>query len=93
VDNFSELVGLADVIEACDVVLTTSNSTAHLAGALDKDTIIMLPFGRGRIWYWINEKEGHSLWYPSVQIAAQSAPAQDWSGVATQAAHMLAQRS
>jgi len=84
-------VGLADVIEACDVVLTTSNSTAHLAGALAKDTIIVLPFGRGRIWYWINEKAGRSLWYPSVQIAAQSAPAQDWSGVATQAAHMLDQ--
>jgi tetratricopeptide (TPR) repeat protein len=93
VDNFSDLLGLADLIEACDVVLTTSNSTAHLAGALNKDTVIMLPFGRGRIWYWINEKEGHSLWYPSVQIAAQSAPAQDWSGVATQAAQLLAQRS
>ena len=91
VNNFSDLVGLADVIEACDVVLTTSNTTAHLAGALNKDTVIMLPFGRGRIWYWINEKEGRSLWYPSVQIAAQSAPAQDWSGVATQAAQMVTQ--
>ena len=93
VDNFSDLVGLADLIEACDVVLTTSNTTAHLAGALNKDTVIMLPFGRGRIWYWINEKEGHSLWYPSVQIAAQSAPAQDWSGVAAQAAKLLAERT
>lgn len=93
VDNFSDLVGLADLVEACDVVLTTSNTTAHLAGALNKDTIIMLPFGRGRIWYWINEKDGHSLWYPSIQIAAQTAPAQDWTGVAAQAAQMLAARS
>jgi ADP-heptose:LPS heptosyltransferase len=34
VDNYTDLDGLAALIAACDEVLTISNVTAHLAGAL-----------------------------------------------------------
>ena len=70
VDNFNDIDGLAALIDACDVVLTTSNSTAHLAGALGKTTLLLLPFGKGRLWYWYGP-QGHSLWYPSIQTYAQ----------------------
>ena len=81
VDNLNDLEGLANLIEACDLVLTTSNSTAHLAGALNKKTINLVSFGGARIWYWLNEVDGWSLWYPSVKLVAQERDDDGWSAV------------
>jgi tetratricopeptide (TPR) repeat protein len=89
VDNLQDLGGLADLVAACDVVVSTSNTTAHLAGALGKDTLLLLPFGRARIWYWLNEHEGRSLWYPSVRLLAQRSTAEGWQRVSREAAALL----
>jgi tetratricopeptide (TPR) repeat protein len=64
IDNFSNIDGLLSVIKSCDVVVTVSNVTAHLAGAVGKKTFLLLPFSRGRIWYWHDQK--NSLWYPEI---------------------------
>lgn len=56
------------VIEACDAVITTSNSTAHFSGAIGKPTFVMVPFGKGKLWYWHLE-DGPSEWYPSLSVA------------------------
>ncbi len=77
VDNFRDLDGLAALIQACDVVITTSNTTAHLAGALGKETLLLLPRGKGRLWYW-HEHQGHNPWYPSLRSFEQEQPG-DWS--------------
>ena len=77
VDNFNDIDGLAALIQACDIVLTTSNSTAHLAGALGKETWLLLPLGRGRMWYWL-EVEGRAPWYPSIRPFTQTEIG-DWS--------------
>lgn len=70
VDNFHDIDGLAALIQACDVVITTSNSTAHLAGALGKTTLLLLPSGKGQLWYWA-EINGTIPWYPSIQTFRQ----------------------
>ncbi len=64
IDNFSNIDGLLSIIKSCDVVVTASNVTAHLAGAIGKKTFLLLPYSRGRIWYWHDEK--NSLWYPEI---------------------------
>jgi ADP-heptose:LPS heptosyltransferase len=69
-DKFNNIDGLASLISACDFVLTTSNITVHLAGALGKETYLLLPYSFGKIWYW-HEGEGQSLWYPSVEMHSQ----------------------
>jgi ADP-heptose:LPS heptosyltransferase len=79
VDNRQDLDGLAALISACDVVVTISNTTAHLAGALGIPTLLMLPTGVARHWYW-HEGRVDSPWYPSIKIFRQRAVA-DWSGV------------
>lgn len=76
IDCFNDIDGLAALIDACDVVLTISNSTAHLAGALGKTTLLLLPWSEGRLWYWANH-EGRNPWYPSVEMFAQENPG-DW---------------
>jgi tetratricopeptide (TPR) repeat protein len=66
IDNFNDIDGLASLVDACDIIVTTSNVTAHLAGALGKTVYLVVPLARGRIWYWhYNTK--NSLWYPSVE--------------------------
>ena len=44
VDNREDLDGLAALIEACDLVVSTSNVTVHLAGALAKETWVLLRY-------------------------------------------------
>ena len=74
VDNFSDLDGLAALITACDAVVTTSNSTAHLAGALGARTAVLTPKDVGLVWYWCNRLGTGNLWYPSLQTFGQQEP-------------------
>jgi tetratricopeptide (TPR) repeat protein len=71
-DTFNDLDGLASLIDACEVVITTSNLTVHIAGALGKPTHLLVPFSRGKIWYW-HRGDSQSLWYPSVRLYQQAA--------------------
>ena len=79
IDNFNDIDGLASLIDACDFVVTVSNTTTHLAGALGKKTLLMVPYGHGKISYW-HEGRADSLWYPSVRIFTQTV-AGDWGSV------------
>jgi len=80
VDNFSDLDGHAALVDACDMVLTVSNTTAHIAGALGKPTFVMLSKGEGRLWYWANRHGRRSMWYPSIDVFEQAAHGV-WDGV------------
>ena len=77
IDNFSNIDGLASLIDACDFIVTISNVTAHIAGALGKKVFLMVPYSKGRCWYW-HDGLKQSLWYPSIQIFSQT-EAGDWS--------------
>lgn len=71
IDNFNDLDGLAALIDACDVVITVSNTTAHLAGALGKHVFVLLSDSPGLFWYW-HRRRDDSLWYPSARLVRQS---------------------
>jgi ADP-heptose:LPS heptosyltransferase len=72
-----DIDGLAALIDACDAVVTTSNVTVHLAGALGKRGAVLVPHAKGRPWYW-HEGDGRSLWYPCLDLFPQHDPS-DWS--------------
>ena len=61
IDNTNDLDGLAALMSACDAVVTVSNTTAHLAGALGRPTFVMVPHGYARIWYWFHDRSRESL--------------------------------
>lgn len=69
-DLYDDIDGLASVISACDLVISSSNSTAHLSGALNKNTYLLTPKIKGKLWYW-HDINGASPWYPSIQIFPQ----------------------
>jgi hypothetical protein len=70
IDNTKDIDMLASLVDACDIVLTISNFTAHLSGALGKKTFLMLPYNSGKLWYW-HSNSGVSYWYPSIKIFQQ----------------------
>jgi tetratricopeptide (TPR) repeat protein len=69
-DLFNDLDGVLAAIEACDVVVTTSSVTAHLAGAAGKRTLLLFLRGLPPFHYWTRIAGRHSLWYPSVEIVS-----------------------
>ena len=70
IDNFNDLNGLISLIDVCDFVITISNTNAHISGSLGKKTFLLLPKGKGRLWYWMSNK-GRSVWYPTIEIIEQ----------------------
>lgn len=79
IDKYNDLDGLASLIDACDFVVTTSNTTAHICGALGKKTYLLAPRkGRALQWYWSNNNDRHSLLYPSIIVFHQKQN-NDWA--------------
>ena len=52
-----------------DVIITVSNSLAHLAGALGVPTIVLLPAAPQ--WKWSGSDQ-ESVWYPSIQLVRRA---------------------
>ena len=65
-DLTRDIDGVAALISACDVVVTASNTVAHLAGALGVPCIVMVSQAGGKLWYWGTENE--TIWYRSVVV-------------------------
>ena len=77
VDNREDLDGLAALIEVCDLVVSTSNVTIHMAGALAKEAWVLLHYVS--IYYWLVERTD-SIWYPSLTLYRQPT-LDDWDSV------------
>ena len=75
-------------ITAMDLVLTTSNTTAHFAGALNVPVWTLVPSGSGSLWYWFSDRSD-SPWYPSMRIYRQSSE-RSWSRPIAQVATDIA---
>jgi len=71
IDNFSDMEGLASLISLCDIIVTSSNSNAHLAGALGKETYLIIPKTGSLMWYWEHQINQVSQWYKSINIFKQ----------------------
>jgi hypothetical protein len=76
-DVFNDLDGLMGLIQACDFVVSTSNSTAHFCGAIGQRGVVMVPYNKGKLWYW-HTQDGPSPWYPSLHIV-HGRQQNDWS--------------
>jgi tetratricopeptide (TPR) repeat protein len=68
IDNFIDIDDLAALMSACDKVISSANATVHLAGALSKETHVLLP--KTCDWRWQTERSD-SLWYQSVKLYRQ----------------------
>ena len=75
----------AAIIANLDVVVTCDTAVAHLAGALGKPVLTMLPHSRD----WRYGFDPHaSAWYPSMRLFRQARRG-DWTDVLSRVAHAL----
>lgn len=75
VDNWKDLDGLAALCAACNVIVSISSSTVHMAGALGVPVLLM---DANKLWYWGNKEGDRSLWYPSVRIFPRDYVTASW---------------
>jgi tetratricopeptide (TPR) repeat protein len=67
----------AAVISLLDVVVTVDTAVAHLAGALGKPVVILLPYAAD--FRWMRDRDD-TPWYPSAKLLRQPAFG-DWDSV------------
>jgi hypothetical protein len=66
INQFKDLDAFASQVDACDVIVTICNTTAHMAGALGKPSYVLMS-DVGLTWYWFENRED-CLWYPSLKM-------------------------
>jgi hypothetical protein len=76
-DELSDFADTAAVLALVDLVVCVDTSVAHVAGALGRPTVVLLPFQPD--WRWLADGE-RSPWYPAVRLYRQRAIG-DWAGV------------
>ena len=69
IDQLVDIDSFTAQVAAMDVILTVSNSVAHLAGALGVQTVVLLPSAPQ--WKWSGSGQ-ESVWYPNVQLVRRT---------------------
>ena len=77
IENFQDT---AAIIGEMDLIISVDTSLVHLAGALGKPTILLLPLTPD--WRWKLDSK-NSLWYTTIKIFRQSV-FNDWTSVINQ---------
>jgi hypothetical protein len=83
--DFADTAALADEL---DLVVTVDTSIAHLAGALGRETWVLLPFAPD--WRWMLRRRD-SPWYPTMRLFRQPREG-DWDSVFAEVLAALAER-
>lgn len=77
IDPLADLDAFTHQVSAMDLVVSTSNTTVHAAGATGTECWTLTPKGTGQPWYWFLEQT-KSVWYPSMRLYRQTR-AGDWT--------------
>ncbi len=81
-----DVSGTAGLINELDLVITVDTATAHIAGSLNKETWLLLPYNGE--WRWGTENK--TQWYPSIKIFRQHI-AGNWSSLLSEVHYNLTQ--
>jgi len=80
VDHTADIRDFSDtaaLIAHLDLVISIDTGVAHLAGAMAKETWVLLPYAAD--WRWMLDRDD-SPWYPGMRLFRQGRPG-DWQGV------------
>lgn len=75
IDPTRDLEGVAAQVAALDMVISTTNAVAHMAGALGTPSLTFVPFAPD--WCWL-QSGGRTPWYPTMRLVRQTT-AGDWT--------------
>lgn len=83
-----DIDALAAQLAALDQVVSVSNTTVHLAGAIGTPCLVLLPKSRPVLWYWGYQADT-APWYPSLQML-RNRTEDNWQAVIAQAVERVA---
>ncbi len=83
--QITDFAETAAIIANLDLIITVDTAVAHLAGAMGKNTWVLLPFAPD--WRWQLKRED-SPWYPTSRLFRQRQPG-DWQEVLTRVEEAL----
>ena len=89
VDPLKDMDRFAAQVAAMDLVVSVSNTTVHVAGALGRPVWTLVPSSVGRVWYWFLDRTD-SPWYPSMRLFRQDRNA-GWNPILSEVAEALNQ--
>jgi len=84
-DDLADFSDTAAVLSLADLVVSVDTAVAHLAAAMGRPTIVLLPFQPD--WRWTLDRQ--SPWYPAAQLFRQARPG-DWNAVISRLTEKLA---
>ncbi|MES1158902.1 MAG: tetratricopeptide repeat protein [Terricaulis silvestris] len=87
IDQLKDVDAFAAQVAAMDAVVSVSNSTVHMAGALGVRCLVLAPAPPALLWFWGREG-GDTLWYDSVK-AVRRAAGEGWPEQIARAAGKL----
>jgi tetratricopeptide (TPR) repeat protein len=76
-DRLRDFADTAAAVSLLDVVISADTAVAHLAGAMGKPLLLLLPFGAD--FRWLRERDD-SPWYPTARLFRQPEFG-DWASV------------
>jgi tetratricopeptide (TPR) repeat protein len=76
-DRLRDFADTAAVVSLLDAVISADTAVAHLAGAMGKPLLLLLPFGAD--FRWLRERDD-SPWYPTARLFRQPEFG-DWTSV------------
>ena len=85
VPDIVDLHDVAALVQALDVILTVDTAVLHVAGALGRPVVALLPAELDDMWTTASDA---SPWYPTVQVVRQARPG-DWASVVAPAVTAL----
>lgn len=69
IDALNDLEGLFYAVSRCNLIITVSNSLAHIAGSLGIKTALIIPKKEYKLWYWDHQtSDKQSILYPSIKV-------------------------
>jgi hypothetical protein len=86
-DDLRDFADTAAIISLLDVVISVDTAVAHLAGALGKPVVILLPYAAD--FRWMRNRDD-TPWYPTVKLFRQPAFG-DWDSVIVRVREQLRQ--
>ena len=87
IDQLADIDAFAAQVAALDQIVSVSNTTVHLAGALGATSLVLAPPAQGLLWYWGVSGE-RTPWYASVRIVRRSSN-ESWADQVAKAAARL----
>jgi len=84
-DLFCDFADTAAAVSLLDAVISADTAVAHLAGAMGKPLLLLLPFGAD--FRWLRERDD-SPWYPTARLFRQPAFG-EWGSVIEVLRHEL----